>query len=151
MNISIFQFISAEDWQQVLRLYDDLQSLAKKDQQKQLANSNLDPKIVVILQKMLNGKDTFELIDTPVDDLAEALLGEAGTAAGENPSDMIGRQLGVWRIERSLAEGGMGQVFVGQRADGQFDKKVAIKTIKTGQFTAATQQKFSSEMRTLAQ
>lgn len=151
MNVSIFQFITADDWQRVLRLYDDLQSLTEQDRRKQLTDSDLDPKISAVVQKMLNGKDTFELIDTPVDNLAEALLGEAGTAAGENPSDMIGRQLGVWRIEQSLAEGGMGQVFVGQRADGQFDKKVAIKTIKTGQFTAATQQKFSAEMRTLAQ
>jgi len=39
-------------------------------------------------------------------------------------------RIGPFRIVRSLGEGGMGQVFLGERADGQFDQRVAIKLIR---------------------
>jgi serine/threonine-protein kinase len=64
---------------------------------------------------------------------------------------MVGRQFGVWRIVEDLALGGMGQVFVAERSDGQFAKKVALKTIKSGSYSATTKEKFITEMQTLAQ
>ncbi len=39
-------------------------------------------------------------------------------------------RIGPFRIIRSLGEGGMGQVFLGERADGQFEQRVAIKLIR---------------------
>ena len=38
-------------------------------------------------------------------------------------------KLGVFRIVRSIGEGGMGEVFEGARDDGQFEQRVAIKTL----------------------
>src|SRR3954470_11260405 len=39
-------------------------------------------------------------------------------------------RIGPFRVVRSLGEGGMGQVFLGERADGQFEQRVAIKLIR---------------------
>ena len=38
--------------------------------------------------------------------------------------------LGPWHIDRVLAQGGMGTVYEASRADGQYEKKVALKCIR---------------------
>ncbi len=38
-----------------------------------------------------------------------------------------GRQIGAWKIIRQIGEGGMSTVYLAERADGQFERQVAIK------------------------
>ncbi len=42
-----------------------------------------------------------------------------------------GTRLGPWKIERLLGEGGMGRVYLGERADGAFQMQVAIKVLRS--------------------
>ena len=42
---------------------------------------------------------------------------------------LTGRRLGAYRIDGLLARGGMGAVYLASRADGEFEKKVAIKIV----------------------
>jgi eukaryotic-like serine/threonine-protein kinase len=39
-------------------------------------------------------------------------------------------RLGAWRLIREIGAGGMGTVFLAERADGQFDRQVAIKLLR---------------------
>lgn len=48
-------------------------------------------------------------------------------ALGEDHS---GRELGPWRLERRLGRGGMGEVWLAQRADGRFEQQVAVKLLR---------------------
>jgi tetratricopeptide (TPR) repeat protein len=41
-----------------------------------------------------------------------------------------GDRLGVWRLLRRLAQGGMGAVYLAERADGHFEQRAAIKLIR---------------------
>lgn len=43
-----------------------------------------------------------------------------------------GEQLGAWRLVRTLGEGGMGRVFLAERADGAYDQQAAIKLVRLG-------------------
>jgi non-specific serine/threonine protein kinase/serine/threonine-protein kinase len=61
-----------------------------------------------------------------------------------------GRQVGAYRIVRELGRGGMGSVYLGERADAQFDMRVAIKLIKRGMDTDAVLQRFRHERQILA-
>lgn len=54
--------------------------------------------------------------------LVEAVAGEATLAAGA--------MLGAWRIVRELGRGGMGAVFLAERADGHFTQRAAIKLMR---------------------
>jgi non-specific serine/threonine protein kinase/serine/threonine-protein kinase len=61
-----------------------------------------------------------------------------------------GRQVGAYRIVRELGRGGMGSVYLGERADAQFDMRVAIKLIKRGMDTDAVLERFRHERQILA-
>jgi serine/threonine protein kinase len=46
------------------------------------------------------------------------------------PGALIGTRLGVFQITRLIGEGGMGEVYEGERADGEFRQRVAIKIVR---------------------
>ena len=65
-------------------------------------------------------------------------------------SQPIGRRVGAYRIVQEIGRGGMGAVFLAERADGQFEKQVAIKLLKRGTDTDEIVRRFSSELQILA-
>lgn len=67
------------------------------------------------------------------------------------PSEQIGRRLGAYRIVQEIGRGGMGAVFLAERADGQFEKQVAIKLLKRGTDTDEIVRRFRAERQILAQ
>ncbi|MEO6690469.1 MAG: tetratricopeptide repeat protein [Dokdonella sp.] len=48
----------------------------------------------------------------------------------------VPERMGAWRVLREIGAGGMGRVFLAERADGAFEQKVALKLIR-GEFTTA--------------
>lgn len=63
----------------------------------------------------------------------------------------IGRRIGAYEIVREIGRGGMGAVYLAKRADGQFEKEVAIKLLKRGTDTDEILRRFHAERRILAQ
>ncbi len=62
----------------------------------------------------------------------------------------VGRRLGPYQIIQKIGEGGMGTVFRATRADGLYDKDVAIKVIRPGLDTSFFIARFKNESRILA-
>jgi serine/threonine protein kinase len=65
-------------------------------------------------------------------------------------SSWKGRRLGAYQIVDEVGEGGMGTVFRATRADGMYDKQVAIKVIRSGFSTSFFVERFRNESRILA-
>jgi eukaryotic-like serine/threonine-protein kinase len=61
-----------------------------------------------------------------------------------------GTLLGNYRIVRELARGGMGVVYLAERADGEFERKVAIKVLRRGLDTDDIIERFMRERQILA-
>src|SRR5690606_38439564 len=57
----------------------------------------------------------------------------------------------VWRLVERLAHGGMGTVFVAERADRLFRQRVAIKLLRGSLVPAATAQRLAAERQILAE
>ena len=61
-----------------------------------------------------------------------------------------GRQIGSYRILHQLGRGGMGTVYLAERADEQYRKRVAIKLLKPGEDDSQLVRRFSNERQMLA-
>jgi len=61
-----------------------------------------------------------------------------------------GERVGAYVIVRELGRGGMGTVFLAERADGQFEKQVAIKILNRGRDTTEILRRFRAERQILA-
>jgi serine/threonine-protein kinase len=65
-------------------------------------------------------------------------------------SSELGRRLGPFRVVRVLGYGGMGAVYLGERIDGQFEQKVALKIIRSGRGGDEARRRFLEERQILA-
>jgi serine/threonine protein kinase/predicted Zn-dependent protease len=66
------------------------------------------------------------------------------------PAQPTGRRIGTYEIVREIGRGGMGAVYLARRADGQFEKNVAIKLLKRGTDTDEILRRFQAERQILA-
>jgi serine/threonine protein kinase/tetratricopeptide (TPR) repeat protein len=63
---------------------------------------------------------------------------------------MEGQRLGPYRIERKLGTGGMGDVYLAERADDEYQQRVAIKLVRSGVYSAQVQSRLRMERQILA-
>lgn len=71
--------------------------------------------------------DADHLEQSPLEQGAPSLAGLGPPPVIPGAEAWVGRVLGAYRIVESVAEGGQGLVFLGERADGSFRRRVAIK------------------------
>ena len=62
----------------------------------------------------------------------------------------IGRRLGPYRLVALIARGGMGEVYRGERDDGQFEQRVAVKLMREDGDQQMLLARFNAERRILA-
>ncbi|MDH4048525.1 MAG: tetratricopeptide repeat protein [Gammaproteobacteria bacterium] len=74
----------------------------------------------------------------------------ASLDVGTDPAPMAdGQIVGSWRILSELGRGGMGIVYLAERADGTYEQQVALKVIRGGVFAADMEPHFVRERRIL--
>jgi serine/threonine protein kinase/tetratricopeptide (TPR) repeat protein len=62
----------------------------------------------------------------------------------------VGQHIGAWRVVCEIGRGGMGAVYQAERADQEFEQRVAIKVVRRGMDTAEIVRRFRSERQILA-
>jgi tetratricopeptide (TPR) repeat protein len=82
------------------------------------------------------------------DRLAASLLLLDGD--GAQTPDRTGRLVGPYRLMRLLGQGGMGSVYLAERADGAFEQTVAVKLLPLGMMRPALERRFLAERQILA-
>ncbi|MEZ5558721.1 MAG: serine/threonine-protein kinase [Pseudomonadales bacterium] len=61
-----------------------------------------------------------------------------------------GTEIGAYRLLRRIGSGGMGSVYLAERADGTFERQVALKVVKRGMDSERVVQRFRVERQILA-
>ena len=66
-------------------------------------------------------------------------------------TEPVPESLGAYRIVRLLGRGGMGTVYLAERADGQFEHQVALKVLRSDRSSETWRRRFLTERQILAQ
>ena len=75
----------------------------------------------------------------------------AGESGSHDPAASLeGQRLGPYRIVRKLGTGGMGDVYLAERADEEYQQQVAIKLVRSGVFSRQVQGRLRMERQILA-
>jgi serine/threonine protein kinase/tetratricopeptide (TPR) repeat protein len=84
------------------------------------------------------------IAEPPAGLIADAFGGDSPTASE------AGRMIGHYKLIECIGSGGMGAVYLAERADQQFQMQVAIKLIKRGMDTDSVLRRFQHERQILA-
>ena len=98
------------------------------------------------IEKLINGYDRAgSFIETP------AVLDETTIVLPEPEAEPVnGLRLGAYEVIREIGRGGMGIVYLAERADAEFRKQVAIKLVLAGFDHQSIVQRFRTERQILA-
>ncbi|MBR0347723.1 MAG: tetratricopeptide repeat protein [Rudaea sp.] len=86
------------------------------------------------------------ILDRPLGVLAKGLQLNVDDPAQE----LIGRRIGPYRLTALLGSGGMGVVYLAERADAPFEQTVALKLVRSEKLHGEAQARFARERRILA-
>jgi eukaryotic-like serine/threonine-protein kinase len=148
--------ITPERWRELSALLDEALDLAPEKRTSFLADLGArDSATRTVIEELLRAADVAGgVLDRPAGEHATLILGRiaAGDAeADPGPGEVTsGTRVGPWRLLREIGRGGMGVVYLAERADGQFDQRVALKLLKRGLDTDEILARFLRERQILA-
>jgi eukaryotic-like serine/threonine-protein kinase len=137
--------MTPERWQQIREVFDGAVSLRSGERSTYLDtvcknDSDLRREVESLLCADVQAGTGF--LNTPVVNL---------TRSAPNPAySRVGRRIGAYHIIEEIGHGGMGEVYRAGRADGHYEKEVAIKLVRGGYDTAAVLDRFRHERQILA-
>jgi eukaryotic-like serine/threonine-protein kinase len=109
-----------------------------------------DAELRALVLRLLAGAEGTAPALTPGGALHGPLWDGTGGEGEEEGSLEAGEIVGRYRIVRELGRGGMAVVFLAERADGEFEQRVALKLLKRGLDTDELVRRFDQERQILA-
>ncbi|MCB1008898.1 MAG: serine/threonine protein kinase, partial [Acidobacteria bacterium] len=137
--------MSAVDWAELDRLLDELLDLPEPDRVPRLEKLfSARPQLAVALRRALDDAAAGARVEERFPSLLEFDASADGDAT--TPSERVG----VYRIRELLGEGGMGTVYLAERADGSFEQTVALKVLRRREVSPGMRARFLQERQLLA-
>ncbi|MEP6923367.1 MAG: protein kinase [Pyrinomonadaceae bacterium] len=147
-------------WQQIEEVFQSALDLEPAERSRFVVETcAADAELKAEVEKLIaQYEEADNFIESPVwtnselfDSVAQKSFAEkVNGAKGENGDPMLGRRFGAFILTRELGRGGMGAVYLANRADGEFRQEVALKLIKRGMDTDFIVRRFRHERQILA-
>ncbi len=131
-------------------LFDELVELPPGDRQTRLAALEAEQPGLARRLRVLLAADSLpdSFLEQPIADITTSIgLGRPDERDSHLPA---GTLVGAWRLGERIGHGGMGEVYLAERADGAFEQRVALKLIKRGMDTDEIVRRFLTERQILA-
>ena len=135
---------SGERWRLIEELFAEASSRSADEQAAWLRSACADEEIRAAVERLLladSESEGTDLVETAVRAAVE------GLARG---GSRVGTVVGHWRLLREIGHGGMGTVFLAERADGRYQGSVAIKFLRGGFASPERRSRFLAERQILA-
>jgi serine/threonine protein kinase/tetratricopeptide (TPR) repeat protein len=153
--------MKSERWRQVESIFQAAIDLKIEDREDFLINKcKEDLELKSEIEKLIqNFKSAESFIERPawtdsffIDTSAKKVISDSFDELIEKDDEdfLIGTRVGVFEIKKEIGRGGMGAVYLGERADGEFQQNVAIKLIKRGMDSDFIIKRFRNERQILA-
>lgn len=110
-----------------------------------------------VLKLIVSDASASDFIESPIwtdpnflNTSAKRQLSNSIDAANGDRDNLLHKRIGVYKVTREIGRGGMGAVYLADRADGEFQQRVAIKLIKRGMDSDFIIRRFRHERQILA-
>lgn len=139
--------MQTENWKKVKDLLKEVLPLNSEERRKYFDDAKISDEIRTEVESLLDFEEESEnlmqlsMVEYLKDFIASDELGE---------HNLVGQNIGVYKIVRELGYGGMGAVYQAERTDGKFEQQVALKLLKREMNTAALRRRFGQEREILA-
>jgi serine/threonine-protein kinase len=144
-------------WQQARAIFDEIIELPPSQREPRLlAACGTDAALLAEARSLLAadaedegpGRGSTLALDRAAPDLLEELGEQAERAAADG---WVGTRLGAWQLQRQIGRGGMGAVYLAQRADGAYQQQAAVKLVRADWDSDDLLRRFHAERQILAQ
>jgi serine/threonine protein kinase/tetratricopeptide (TPR) repeat protein len=134
--------LNPERWRAISSHLDQALSLSEGERANWLAAFRAQrPELADLLEKLLEEHRV----------LAEEHFLEAEPARPATEPSLTGETLGAYKLIYRIGEGGMGNVWLAERADGRFERQVALKFLRFALASRTAAERFKREGRILGQ
>lgn len=153
--------MSPERWRKIEAVFQAAIDLPEKERNSFLeAECGPDDELRKEVEKLIASDESAEeFIESPIwtdsrflNTTAKKEISESfdKAANGDEKDAYVGRIIGAFRLTGEIGRGGMGAVYLADRADGEFFQRVAIKLIKRGMDSDFIIRRFRHERQILA-
>ncbi len=134
--------MDAKRWEKVQLIFDKVVDIDVSQREKLLdelceSDDVLKKEVLSLLEA---DSENLSILEKPASELMN--IGQ--------PGSMVGKKIGQYHIISQIGYGGMGEVYLAERDDKQFNQKVALKIIKKGMDSSETVRRFQTERQILA-
>lgn len=137
------------DWKEAKRIFQEAIELEPGERRDFISANCADVALHGDINNLLEAYEASEgFIEQPAVSEMGFPADEYGNGSGDAPR--VSQRIGNYQITREIGKGGMGNVFLATRDDGEFSQSVAIKIIKRGMDTDLIVRRFRNERQILA-
>jgi serine/threonine protein kinase len=139
--------MTPERWQQIKHVLDEAIALDAARRRPYLerigsADPDLCSEVETLLRHHLQAASGF---------LVKPMFKDRADSSPTKPIlSRVGNRVGVYQLLEEIGQGGMGSVYRAARADGQYEKQVAVKLVRSGYDTESVLERFRHERQILA-
>ncbi len=134
--------------QKAIELFDEVVELSAPEREARLSalRDEDDPLAAALTELLRADAEASGLLDRGVQQIVSKVV-----EVNDMPALAAQAQIGAFTLLRVIGRGGMGEVWLAERRDGEFVQQVALKLLKRGMDSDAVTARFVQERRILAE